>query len=290
MSSRAKISTVFLAILLSTSCNQEENKSEMKIIFLHHSTGTCIWNGNKATFFQKLFWKLGSNSLAAKFDKKPLLPRLFDKHNKKYGKDYLIKQIEFPKTAPYGWNNFPYDYYNIWVKHAGDNAYMEEPTLEMLARDYQVIIFKHCFPVSSIQEDLDSANINSDIKTLSNYKLQYNALRDKLYEFPELKFILFTGAVQVESQLTEDESFRTREFFRWVKEEWDQPNDNIYLWDLYELETEGGLYLKEEYAASTTDSHPNRDFSNKLVKLLFNRIIDVIENNGEGTRLTGETD
>ncbi len=60
------------------------------------------------------------------------------------------------------------------------------------------------------------------------------------------------------------------------------------LWDFYELETEGGLYLKEEYATSDTDSHPNSVFASKAVGLVFNRIVDVIENNGTRTNLKGE--
>jgi hypothetical protein len=196
--------------------------------------------------------------------------------------------MAFPKASPYGWVNYPYDYYNIWVKNAGNEPFMEEPTLEMLTKKYQVIIFKHCFPVSNIQPNLDSADINSDYKSLANYKLQYLALRDKLHEFPNTKFILFTGAVQVKAQIKEDEALRAHEFSKWVVEEWDLADDNIYLWDFYKLETEGGLYLKDNYAYSSNNSHPNGEFASKAVQLLFNRIVDVIDNNGLGTNLTGE--
>ena len=77
--------------------------------------------------------------------------------------------MSFPKPNPYGWNNYPYDYYNIWVKNAGEELYMEE------------------------------------------------------------------------------------------------------------------------YAVSTNDSHPDSEFASNAVKLLYNRIIDVIENNGTGTQLTGKS-
>lgn len=196
--------------------------------------------------------------------------------------------MAFPKIKPYGWNNNPFDYYNIWVNNAGEKPYMEEPTLEMLTKQYQVIIFKHCFPVSNIKPDQESSDKDSQLKTISNYKLQYLALRDKLHEFPNTKFILFTGAAQIKSTITEDEAERTREFFSWVINEWDLPGDNIYLWDLYNLQTEGGLFFKDEYAASVNDSHPNGVFAGKVVMLLFNRIIDVIEYKGSGTQLTGE--
>ena len=66
------------------------------------------------------------------------------------------------------------------------------------------------------------------------------------------------------------------------------PGDNIHIWDLYSLETEGGLYFKEEYATSPNDSHPNSEFASKAVQLIFNRIVDVIENDGTRTKLKGE--
>jgi hypothetical protein len=256
--------------MLLTNCNQNQEKSDMKILYLHHSTGGVIWEGASSLF------KNGS------------LPELFRKYNKANQKDYIIEERAFPKSSPYGWKNYPFDYYNIWVKNAGEKPFMEEPTLEILTKEFQVIIFKHCFPVSNIQAELDSADINSEVQTINNYKLQYNALRDKLHEFPEIKFILFTGAAQVRSNITEEEAKRASEFFSWVKEDWDIFGDNIFLWDLYALQTEGDLYFKNEYAVSASDSHPNRKFASKVVRLLFNRIIDVIEQNGNNTHLSGE--
>jgi len=114
--------------------------------------------------------------------------------------------LTYPKSSPYGWHNYPYDYYKIWVKNGRNNDFMEESTLEMLTKKYQVIIFKHCFPVSIIQANKESCNINSDFKCTTDYKLQYLALREKLSEFPNAKFILFTGAAQIKSQITENEA------------------------------------------------------------------------------------
>ena len=259
----------------------------MNIIYLHHSTGGVIWQGEKASIFTRAARKI-STGLSEAIGGKAKLPSLFEKYNQENNKNYLIKEMIFPKASPYGWHNYPYDYYNIWVKNAGTEPYMEEPTLEMLTKQYQVIIFKHCFPVSNIQADKDTANINSDYKSLSNYMLQYNALRDKLHEFPGTKFIVWTGAALVKAAVSEDEAKRAKEFFTWLKDEWDLPGDNIHIWDLYSLETEGGLYFKEEYATSSNDSHPNTEFAVKAVQLIFNRIIDVIENDGKRTNLTGE--
>jgi hypothetical protein len=272
--------------LLLFSCNKKMDQPDVRIMFLHHSVGEYIWYGKPTPIIPKAAGKI-STKLADRFSRRGKLPGLFKAYNSEQGKDYRISQMNFPKASPYGWNNFPYDYYHIWVENAGEEPFMEEPTLEMLTRDYQVVIFKHCYPMSAIEPDQDSADINSYIHTVSNYKLQYNALKEKLQAFPETKFILFTGAVQVQANLSEEEALRTREFFDWVREEWDQPGDQIYLWDLYSLQTDGGLYFKDEFAVSPYDSHPNREFAGRVAELLFNRITDIIENDGKGTSLTG---
>ncbi len=282
---------IFMSVILLTSLGLfscKKNKAyDARVIFLHHSTGEVIWYGREIPLITKAAKKV-SGKLADVIGAKPRMVKLFEEYNRKNNKKFAIEEIEFPKAAPYGWNNFPFDYYNIWVANAGEKAFMEEPTLEMLTKEYQVIIFKHCYPVSNIKPDQGSPDINSYTMTIPNFKLQYDALREKLHQFPETKFILFTGAAQVKANIPEDQAIRAREFFTWVKNEWDQSGDNIYLWDLYELETEGGIYFRDEYAESPTNSHPGTEFAGKAVKLLFNRIIDVIENNGSKTSITGE--
>lgn len=278
---------VLITGLIAWSCSSNEKKSDMNIVFLHHSTGGVIWEGDGTHNSSGIAGKIKSIFTG----KKPVnghLPALFEKYYTDKGKYYNIEDMIFPKASPYGWNNYAYDYYNIWVKNGGAGTYKEEPTLETLTKKYQVVMFKHCFPSSNILADKDSANIDSDIKTLGNYKAQYEAIKSKLTQFPGTKFIIWTGAVQVMANMTEDEAMRAREFNTWVKEVWDQPDDNIFLWDFYQLQTEGGLYFKDEFAASTSDSHPNKEFAGRVVKLLFNRIIDVIEGSGSATTLTGE--
>lgn len=264
------LQTTLIIFLSFTSCGQKGPDERVRIMFLHHSTGKAIWNG------------------AASSPKNADLPLLFEGYNKENNRNYAIKEMEFPKLNPYGWNNYPYDYYNIWIKHAGEKPFLEEPTLEILTKDYQMIVFKHCFPVSNIQHDSVSQDIHSDIKTIANYKFQYEALRHKLLQFPQTKFLLWTGPIQVKSLISEAEAKRAQEFFTWVKEEWDLPDDNIYLWDFYSIETNDSLYLREEYSVSPSDSHPNKALSGKAVNMLFKRIIDILETNGNETKITGE--
>lgn len=269
----------FLSVIIFSGCkNATEHQSDaepVNIIFLHHSTGHVIWKGQ-------------SGGLRGMLGKKEAIPGWFDDYNKTNNTNYRISEQNFPKAEPYGWNNYPYDYYNIWVENAGNEPYKDEPTLEILTKDYDIVVFKHCFPVSNILEDTGNPDTLSADKRKENYKAQYAEIKKKLNEFPETKFILWTAAAHVKSNVTEEEAKRTKEFVDWVITEWDAPDDNIYLWDFYSLETEGELYLKEEYSAKKGDSHPSAKFGERVAPLFAARIVDVIENNGKTTNLKGE--
>ena len=146
---------VGLAVLLTfAAAAQAAPASGARIILLHHSTGECVWNGGVA------------GGLAA--------------HNAANKTAHQIVERAFPADSPYGWENYPYDYWNIWVRHAGSKPFKNEPTLEMLTAKYNVIVFKHCFPVSSIEADTGKADVASSEKRIENYKLQYAALKRKM--------------------------------------------------------------------------------------------------------------
>jgi hypothetical protein len=247
----------------------------VKIAFLHHSTGEVVWVGSTSKVSSKVF----GNSDVKKW---------IADYNKANKTKYEIGDITFPTGKDYAWANYPYDYYNIWVKNAGDVPYRGEPTLEMLTKKYDVIVWKHCYPVGAILPDTGKADVGSEEKRLENYKLQYLALRDKMRSYPDKQFVVWTGAAQVKGATSPEEARRTREFFDWVKSEWDEPGDNIFLWDFYELETEGGAFMKQEYAKGETDSHPNPDFGARVAPLFAQRVVNVIEGRGDSTPLTGK--
>jgi len=246
--------------------NSDNSTRKCNIIFLHHSTGRIIYDAGQKP--NRIIRKL--------FPQRAYVPQWVSEYNKKNGTNYKITEQFFPKSSLYGWNNYPYDYYNIWVKNAGKQPYLDEPTLEILTKKYDLIIFKHCFPVSNIEDDINKPDINSAEKRLENYKLQYIALKQKLSEFPNTKFLIWTGAAQVKSNITDEKALNAKVFFDWVKNSWDTDNDNLFLWDFYDLATEGDLYLKNENANSMNDSHPSKLFAKKMAPLFCERIIEII--------------
>jgi len=254
---------IILSIILLAGCNNNHDTMQ-KIIFLHHSTGYALWLGK-------------TNNYIYKITKKGDVQKYFENYNRTNNTNYKITEQFYPKQAPYGWNNYPYDYYNIWVKNAGKKTYLEEKTLEILTAEYDVIIFKHCFPVSKILSDSGNPDINSPVRSIENYKLQCEALKHKMHQFTDNKFIVWTPAVHTRAMLTEEEALRTREFYEWMTQVWDEKGDNIFIWDFYRLETEGGLYLDERNAVSPENSHPNSNFSVRVAPMFSQFVIDVIE-------------
>ena len=172
------------------------------------------------------------------------------------------------------------------MRHAGAEPYKTEPTLEILTPDYDVIVFKHCFPVSNIEPDIGKGNVAAEEKRLENYKLQYASLKKKLREFPKTRFVVWTGAAQVKNDTDGAQARRAKAFFDWVKTTWDEPGDNVYVWDFRALETEGGLYLKPAY--SSGDGHPNDVFSKKVAPLFAQRIVHVIQGTGDSEDTTAK--
>jgi len=240
----------------------ETPPTQAKVIFLHHSTGECVWKGGVVKWFAA--------------------------YNKAHKTEFSIAERAFPKDAPYGSNNYPFDYWNIWVAHAGPKPFKSEPTLEMLTKTYGVIVFKHCFPVSAMEADTGKGDAAGEDKRAENYKLQYEALKKKMREYPRTKFIVWTGAALTKGETDEAAAKRAQAFFDWVVKTWDEPGDNIYLWDFRALETEGGLYLKDAYAQD--DSHPNEAFSKTVAPLFCQRVIDVIEGHGDQCDRTGKSE
>jgi len=237
---------------------QDPMSSDASIIYLHHSTGEGVWNGGVSAWF--------------------------DAYNSGHDKEYLIEERSYPDGTNYPWDNYPYDYWNIWINHAGATAYSGQDTLEILTAAYDVIMWKHCYPVSDIAPDTGSPDIASAGKSLENYKLQYNALKTKMRSFPNNRFVVWTGAALIESETNPEAAARAREFFTWVKDEWDESGDNIFVWDFYELETEGTNYL----LYSSGDSHPSAAFNQRVAPFISQRIVDVIEGRGDTGSLTGE--
>ncbi|MCG3188199.1 MAG: hypothetical protein LKCHEGNO_00092 [Burkholderiaceae bacterium] len=253
-----------------------------RIVLLHHSVGEVIWNGGLANYISDWNSAHGSryeiteltypNTLGGHADLRRVMPgRLF------------VKLV--PDRYP--WDNYPYDYWNLWIAHKGNQHDRYELNLDDLVRSYDVIVFKHCYPVSGIEPDNGVPSVSSPVKTEANYRLQYEALKQRMHEFPQTKFILWTPTGLTQAFTNPTQAERADRFTAWVKDSWDTKGDNIFLWDFRKLQTGGDLYVQAAHARKGDEAHPSDEFAAQVAPLLGRRIVDVIEGRGDTGSLTG---
>jgi hypothetical protein len=237
-----------------------------KVIFLHHSTGDGVYNEGQVASWM-------------------------DNYNSQHQKNYVLTERSYPDT-PYPWENYPYDYWNLWINGACNSGNPNIECLSSLCSNYDVIIFKHCFPGAGIGADDPVPDVSSPNKTLANYKLQYRALRDLLDSYPDNKFIIWTLTPLHRLATTDQQASRAHEFVQWVKNEWLQEDGkahpNIYVFDFFGLmaeynssPTHGKVYcLKYDFETShfSDDSHPNAAANAYAGPVFGQFMVDVIEN------------
>jgi len=236
------------------------------VIFLHHSTGGKVYyDGNVSDYIND--------------------------YNIKNGSDIQIIERSYP-DSPYPWENYPYDYWNLWINSQCDNSASGIECLENLTASYDIIIWKHCFPGAEIIEGSQEGIISSSSKTLANYKLQYRALRDKMDSFPNNQFIVWTLVPLHRLATNQEEATRAAEFVSWVKNQWlnedMKSHPNIHIFDYFGLTAQreenpayGFQYcLKYEYEKSHegSDSHPNTLACETVAPLFAQFIVGVATN------------
>jgi hypothetical protein len=241
-----------------------------KAIFLLHSTGSNL-------FYQGQVGEWISN------------------YNLQHSTSYQIDVRAYPHT-PYPWDNYPYDYWNLWVNNQCNNTNPNIECLDKLTQDYDVIIFKHCFPGSSIVADDNNPSVSSNIKTLANYKLQYRALLSLMDSYPNKKFILLTLAPLHRLDTYAESAARARQFVDWVTTSWltedGKLHPNVYIFDFNSYTAErnpspanGSLNcLKYDYELSHTesDSHPNLLANQTIGPIFAQFIINTFQNQPTG--------
>lgn len=238
-----------------------------RILFLHHSTGGAVYSeGDVADWFET--------------------------YNTTNGTHYDMGERAYP-NSPYPWNNYPYDYWNLWVNGACDDAQSGIACMTSMARDYDVIIFKHCYPGAAVQDDTGSPDIASSRKSLENYKLQYRALRSLMDSYGDTQFIVWTLAPLHRLSTSTGAATNARTFVDWVRDEWlsedGRAHPNIAIFDFWGYAAEedpapaagqsptNTLKYDYEKSHSGSDSHPNSAANETIGPLFAQFIVDTIE-------------
>jgi hypothetical protein len=233
----------------------------ISVLYLHHSTGLNVWDAG--------------------------IPELVGRRNAAGGARLQVVERAFPRY-PYPWDNNPYDYWNAWVNHSGDDRVQGQATLEDLVGAYDVIVWKNCFLSADMVPDDGHPDVSSAVRTPANYRLQYLALRDAMHRFPNTTFIVWTLPPKAATDTQPATAELARQFAAWVRDEWDQPGDNVYLWDYRAIASPDDVYLAAAYAVGEHDSHPNAELSRRAAAAFVQRLTDVVAGRGDDAAATGE--
>jgi hypothetical protein len=244
------------------------NLRAQNIIFLHHSTG----------------WGLYTEGHVAEW---------ITSFNTTHGTSYNLVERSFPDT-PYPWDNYPYDYWNLWINNTCNNSNPKIACISSLCASYDVIIFKHCYPGSAISDDDPIPSASSSKRTLANYKLQYRALRSLMDSYPHNKFIVWTLVPLHRLATNVTAAAKAGQFADWVKNDWltedGRSHPNIFVFDFWGYAAESNpspvngkvncLKYNYEYDHNVADSHPNK-IANETIGPAFAQFIVNVAKGGQ---------
>jgi hypothetical protein len=231
---------VLLPSLIAPAAAQQE---PVRIIFMHHSTGEgLIWQGGVREAFAALgyeFWDHGYNEEG-----------LVDPEGNYLGINW---DVPGDNTDPDGW-------YAIF-----DQPVTEPPTntfSHML--EYDVIIFKSCFPSSDIYDD----------DMFQAYQRYFARIRDVIDQHPDKLFIPFTTPPLVPNETTLENAGRARRWAEYLTSpEYLDGHPNIAVFDFFNTLADDQGFLRSEYRSDEWDSHPN-ERANQIVGPIFVEFVD----------------
>lgn len=249
---RFAISVVILSIA-ATSFGQTRFRSG---IFLHHSTGACIWGPNG-----------GQVSVPAEIAKYNLLHNFLASDSVKMAETWW----------PSGNNNEWADWHTIFDN--GDSSNDIRPFLA----SYPVIMIKSCFPSSSMSGIGSSADsLNPTIKSVANYKWHWRSLVSVMKGRPKNFFVIWTNAPLVAGATNASQAALSSAFCRWAKDTLAVGLDslagpfpkNIFVFDFFHLLAGVDGMLPLQLATDSPDSHPNAAATALVAPQLTKQVFD----------------
>ncbi len=255
-----------LTIILIFSCKESSNPGAPPIstnrsrngIFLHHSTGECIWGPN------------GSNTS---------VPQEVSAYNNSHGftgnNAFNLSETWFPNNP--GDNNEWERWHRIF-ENRDPNA-----VITTYYNTYGIIMIKSCFPSSAIESiGQPSDTLEPTLKTIYNYKWHWRHIINAMRAQPNIFFVIWTNAPLVEAETNPTQAALSRQFCIWAKDTLAQGLDpvfgqfprNVYVFDFFRKLTDSNGFMLLQYATAYNDSHPNAAATQlvapQLVQEIFN--------------------
>lgn len=227
-----------LVSLLLTSTTRAQTVRFRSGIFLHHSTGGCIWGPN------------GSSTSV------PLQMDMYNQAHAYSGEESVTMNEQW----------YPGSTDNEWVTW---HSIFEQDEPEPISGYYplnRIVMVKSCFPASDMSgfgQPADTANGWS--KTVYNYKWHWRHIVSAMRAHPHNFFVIWTSA-PLERQSTNPASAHLSELFcTWAKDTLATGLDpvagpfprNVFVFDFFHKLADAEGFLPDQYRAGPGDSHPN---------------------------------
>jgi len=253
MRQRGFILFVVIILTVASSFGQTRFRSG---IFLHQSTGLCIWGPNG-----------GQVSVPAEIAKYNLLHGLL-------GPD-SVKMVQnwWPPSSDNEWTTW----HTIF-----DNRDPSNDIRSFLA-SYPVIMIKSCFPSSNMSGLGTSADtVNPTVKSVANYKWHWRSLVSVMKGRPQNFFIIWTNTPNVAGNTNASEAALSDAFCSWAKDTLAAGLDpivgtfpeNIFVFDFFHLLAGDDGMLPLQLASSSSDSHPNAAATTLVAPQLVKQVFD----------------
>jgi hypothetical protein len=229
------LSLCFLVLAVSPATAQTLFRSG---IFLHHSTGACIWGPN------------GSSTS---------VPQEMVEYNTFHG--YTGQQAV---TMNEEWWSSPD---NEW---STQHAFFEDPNpitgIGYYLPGNKIVVIKSCFPSSAMTDAGQAGDtLYPEMKTIYNYKWHWRHIVHVMRSHPDNFFVIWTNAPLEPFSTTPSEAALSKWFCTWAKDTLALGLDpvfgtfpaNVYVFDFFHKLTGPDGMMLPQYAAGPGDSHPN---------------------------------
>lgn len=141
---------------------------------------------------------------------------------------------------------------------------------------YDVIIFKSCYPTSNI----------ASAEQLADYQEYYRLIRSRMDQHPEKTFIIVTQPPEVPGNSDLDAASRARDFVNWLQSgEYLDGYANIFVFDFFGLLADDDNFLRREYRLDDYDGHPNQRANQEIGPVFVDFIDQVIQSYEPGEPL-----
>jgi hypothetical protein len=243
----------FVILCLILTVNGQENFRSG--IFLHHSTGGCIWgpNGSATSVPQQMV--------------------LYNASHGYTGDD----AVTLDETWYPGWND---NEWNTW------HTIFESDDPEVISGYYSwnpVIMIKSCFPSSNIEAiGSDEDTLYPSYKTIANYKWHWRHFVRVMEDHPDNFFVIWTNAPLEWYSTNPTEAAYSDWFCTWAKDTLAMSLDpfygafppNVYIFDFFHKLADASGFLPQYYANGPGDSHPNAAATELVAPQLVTEIFD----------------